>query len=89
VRSGENISESSKAKHSRELIVWQCSRSLAKLAYQLKDRFPCVASDVEKSLKEIAELQGMPHAIVHKLAPGSPLATGHSPISQGEAKESF
>jgi four helix bundle protein len=38
--SGENILESAKAKHYKELIVWQRSMSLAKLAYQLVDRFP-------------------------------------------------
>ncbi len=38
--SGENIPESSKAKHYKELLVWQCSMALAKLAHQLVDRFP-------------------------------------------------
>src|SRR5271156_3824183 len=38
--SGENIHESAKAKHYKELLVWQRSMELAKLAYQLLDRFP-------------------------------------------------
>jgi four helix bundle protein len=38
--SGENIHESAKAKHYKELLVWQRSMSLAKLAHQLVDRFP-------------------------------------------------
>src|SRR6267378_2470297 len=38
--SGENISESTKAKHYKELLVWQRSMLLAKLAYQLTHRFP-------------------------------------------------
>jgi four helix bundle protein len=38
--SGENISESAKAKHYKELLVWQRSMALAKLAHQLVDRFP-------------------------------------------------
>ena len=38
--SGENIPESAKAKHYKELLVWQRSMALAKLAYQLVDRFP-------------------------------------------------
>jgi four helix bundle protein len=38
--SGENIHESVKAKHYKELLVWQRSMSLAKLAHQLVDRFP-------------------------------------------------
>jgi four helix bundle protein len=149
VTSGENIPESAKAKHYKELIVWQRSMSLAKLAYQLTDRFPpdekfgltslirrtavsipssiakgqarhetrdflqqlsyadgylaeletqlllsielgfSTASGIEESLKEIDELQRMLHAIVRKLASGSPLATRHSPLPPGEAKDSF
>ena len=38
--SGENIPESVKAKHYKELIVWQRSMDLAKLAYQLTNRLP-------------------------------------------------
>jgi len=38
--SGENIPESTKAKHYKELLVWQRSMSLAKIAYQLTIRFP-------------------------------------------------
>jgi four helix bundle protein len=38
--SGENISESAKAKHYKELLVWQRSMALAKVAHQLVDRFP-------------------------------------------------
>jgi len=38
--SGENITESTKAKHYKELLVWQRSMLLAKLAYQLTQRFP-------------------------------------------------
>lgn len=38
--SGENIPESTKAKHYKELIVWQRSMSLAKLAYELTYGFP-------------------------------------------------
>ncbi len=38
--SGENIPESAKAKHYKELLVWQRSMALAKLAYQLTDHFP-------------------------------------------------
>jgi len=38
--SGENISESAKAKHYKELLVWQRSMALAKFAYQLVERFP-------------------------------------------------
>lgn len=38
--SGENISESSKARHYKELLVWQRSMDLAKVAYQLTSRFP-------------------------------------------------
>jgi four helix bundle protein len=40
VSSGENIPESSKAKHRREPIVCRRSMPLAKLADQLTDRFP-------------------------------------------------
>jgi len=40
VTSGENIPESTKAKHYKELLVWQRSMALAKLAYQLTDHFP-------------------------------------------------
>jgi four helix bundle protein len=147
--SGENIHESAKAKHYKELLVWQRSMLLATLAYQLTDRFPpdekfglvsmirrssvsvpssiakgqaihetrdflqqlsyadgylaeletqlllsvelsfCEESDVEALLKEIDELQRMLHAIIRKLASGSPLATRHSPLPPGEAKDSF
>jgi four helix bundle protein len=38
--SGENIHESAKAKHYKELLVWQRSMALAKLAHQVVDRFP-------------------------------------------------
>jgi len=38
--SGENIHESAKAKHYKELLVWQRSMALAKLAHQLAERFP-------------------------------------------------
>jgi four helix bundle protein len=38
--SGDNIPESAKAKHYKELLVWQRSMLLAKLAYQLTQRFP-------------------------------------------------
>src|SRR5260370_33704900 len=38
--SGENITEITKAKHYKELLVWQRSMLLAKLAYQLTQRFP-------------------------------------------------
>jgi four helix bundle protein len=38
--SGENIPESTKAKHYKELLVWQRSMALARLAHQLVDRFP-------------------------------------------------
>jgi four helix bundle protein len=38
--SGENIPEGAKAKHYKELLVWQRSMGLAKLAYRLVDRFP-------------------------------------------------
>ena len=38
--SGENIPESVKAKHYKELIVWQRSMLLARLAHQFVDRFP-------------------------------------------------
>jgi four helix bundle protein len=38
--SGENIHESAKVKHYKELLVWQRSMSLAKPAHQLVDRFP-------------------------------------------------
>jgi four helix bundle protein len=38
--SGENIYESAKAKHYKELLVWQRSMALAKLAHQLVERFP-------------------------------------------------
>ena len=147
--SGENIPESVKAKHYKELLVWQRSMSLAKVAYQWTDHLPPdekfgqtslfrrtavsipssiakgqamhetrdvlqhlpyadgylaeletqlllgielgfrVASDGEESLKEIDELQRMLHAIIRELASGSPLATRHSPLPPGEAKDSF
>lgn len=147
--SGENIPESAKARHYKELIVWQRAMSLAKLAYQVTDHFPpdekfeltslirrtavsipssmakgqarygargflqhlsypdgywaeletqlllsielgfSVASDGEEPLKEFDELQRMLHAIIRKLASGSPLATRHSPLPSGEAKDSF
>jgi len=38
--SGEHISESAKAKHYKELLVWQRSMALAKFAYQLVERLP-------------------------------------------------
>ena len=38
--SGENIPQSTKAKHYKELLVWQRAMALAKLAYQLTDHFP-------------------------------------------------
>jgi four helix bundle protein len=38
--SGETIPESAKAKHYKELLVWQRSMALAKLAHELVDRFP-------------------------------------------------
>ena len=38
--SGENIPEIVKARHYKELIVWQRSMGLAKLSYQLTARFP-------------------------------------------------
>jgi len=38
--SGENIPESAKAKHYKELLVWQRSMFLAKAMYQLTNRFP-------------------------------------------------
>lgn len=38
--SGESIPESAKAKHYKELIVWQRSILLARLAYELTSRFP-------------------------------------------------
>jgi four helix bundle protein len=38
--SGENIHENAKAKHYKELLVWQRSMGLAKLAHQLVERFP-------------------------------------------------
>jgi len=47
----------------------------------------CEESDVEALLKEIDELQRMLHAIVRKLASGSPLATRHSPLPRSEAKD--
>jgi four helix bundle protein len=147
--SDENIPERAKAKHFKELIVWQRSMALAKLAYQLTDHFPpdekfgltslirrttvlipasiakgqarhetreflqhlsyadgylaeletqlllsidlgfSAAAHVEEPLKEIDELQRMLHAIMRKLASGSPLATRHSPLLSGEAKDSF
>ncbi|HKW57402.1 MAG TPA: four helix bundle protein [Candidatus Acidoferrum sp.] len=147
--SGDNIPETAKAKHYKELLVWQRSMSLAKAVYQLTMRFPvderfgltalvrrtavsipssiakgqaryetrdflqhlsyadgylaeletqlllslelgfCVASDVENSLREIDELQRMLNAISRKLISGSPLATRHSSLSSGEAKDSF
>ena len=143
----ENIHESAKVKHYKELLVWQRSMLLAKLAYQLTLRFPaeekfglvsmicrtavsipssiakgqarhetrdflqqlsyadgylaeletqlllsvelgfCSESDVQAPLKEIDELQRMLTAICRKL--GTPLATPHSPLPQGEAKDSF
>jgi len=147
--SGENITEITKAKHYKELLVWQRSMLLAKLAYQLTQRFPaderfgltslirrtavsvpssiakgqarhetrdflqqlsyadgylaeletqlllsvelgfCPESDVQAPLKEIDELQRMLTAICRKLVSGSPLATRHSPLPQGEAKDSL
>jgi carbamoyl-phosphate synthase large subunit len=147
--SGENIPDSIKVKHYKELIVWQRSMSLAKAAYQLTARFPadekfgltalirrtavsipssiakgqaryetreflqhlsyadgylaeletqlllslelgfCETHDIEEPLKEIDELQRMLNAIARKLISGSPLATRHSPLSSGEAKDSF
>jgi four helix bundle protein len=38
--SGENIPESVKAKHYKELLVWQRSMALAKVAFELTQRFP-------------------------------------------------
>ncbi len=38
--SGEHISENVKARHYKELLVWQRSMQLAKIAYQLTHRFP-------------------------------------------------
>jgi carbamoyl-phosphate synthase large subunit len=38
--SGENVPESAKAKHYKDLLVWQRSMYLAKIAYQLTNRFP-------------------------------------------------
>ncbi len=38
--SGENTTESTKAKHYKELLVWQRAMLLTKLAYQLTHRFP-------------------------------------------------
>jgi len=40
VTSGEKIPESAKARHYKELLVWQRSMLLAKLIYQLTQRFP-------------------------------------------------
>jgi carbamoyl-phosphate synthase large subunit len=40
VTSGEKISESTKARHYKELLIWQRSMLLAKLAYQLTAKFP-------------------------------------------------
>jgi carbamoyl-phosphate synthase large subunit len=147
--SGENIPENVKAKHYKELIVWQRSMSLAKLAYELTYGLPveekfgltslirrtavsipssiakgqaryetrdflqhlsyadgylaeletqlllsvdlgfCVAADIAELLKEIDELQRMLNAIARKLISGSALATRHSPLPPGEAKDSF
>jgi carbamoyl-phosphate synthase large subunit len=147
--SGENIPENVKAKHYKELIVWQRSMSLAKLAYELTYGFPveekfgltslirrtavsipssiakgqaryetrdflqhlsyadgylaeletqlllgvdlgfCVAADITELLKEIDELQRMLNAITRKLISGVPLATRHSSLPPGEAKDSF
>jgi four helix bundle protein len=145
--SGENIHENVKAKHFKELIVWQRSMLLANIAYQVTLRFPadekfglvsmirrtavsipssiakgqarhetrdflqqlsfadgylaeletqllpsvelgfCSEADVTEPLKEIDELQRMLTSICRKL--GSSLATRHSPLPQGEAKDSF
>lgn len=38
--SGESIPESAKAKHYKELLVWQRSMSLARAMYELTNRFP-------------------------------------------------
>jgi len=147
--SDEKIPERTKAKHFKELLVWQRSMALAKLAYQLTDPFPpdekfgltslirrtavlipssiakgqarhetrdflqllshadgylaeletqlllsidlgfSAASHVEEPLKEIDELQRMLHAIIRKLASGSPLATRHSPLPPDNEKDSL
>jgi hypothetical protein len=49
----------------------------------------CPESDAQVLLKEIDELQRMLTAISRKLASGSPLATRHSLLPQGEAKDSL
>jgi four helix bundle protein len=145
---GENIPQATKAKHYKELLVWQRSMDLAKAAYQLTSRFPadekfgltafirrtaislptsiargqarhetrdfiqhlsyadgylaeletqlllslelgfCEASEAEELLKEVDEIQRMINAISRKLGAGSPLVTHHSPLPQGEAKDS-
>jgi hypothetical protein len=93
--SGENIHESAKARHHKELLVWQRSLALAKLAHRMAERFPVdekfgLTATTRRSavLIEIDELQRMLNAITRKLVSNSPLSTSHSPLPPDKKKDS-